>query len=125
MSTRPKQPVLWRADVARIWTEERDRAFEDARLAAPDTPISVRTVSSYLQKSKPADPATGRAAGDYADDPVPAPRYHGRVPYWAPTDELPTLEAVERELRAWWNRRRGRIGDPRDAGNRGARGKRL
>ncbi len=98
--------VLWSDDVAALWSE------------LADVEIKVKTVYSYRDKSKGANPKTGRPAGRYADDPVPDPagRKGGR-PFWRP-EQIP-------ELTAWWERQRGRIGDPRSAGDRGAGGKRT
>jgi len=90
-------PVLFARHVAALWS----------RVAGDE--IAVATVSSYIQKSKPG--------GRYEDDPVPAPQYEGGRPYWLPEQESALIE--------WWNRRRGRIGDPRSAGDRDARGKRT
>lgn len=98
--------VLWSDDVAALWSELAERE------------IKPSTVWSYLDKSKPADPATGREAGRYADDPVPTPAgYKGGRPFWR-IEQIPALTA-------WWERRRGRIGDPRSAGDRNAGGKRT
>lgn len=98
-------PVLFVRHVAALWS------------ALADEPIAASTVSSYLQKSKPADPETGREAGRYADDPMPEPRYEGGRPYWLPEQEQALAE--------WWLRRSGRIGDPRSEGDRDARGRRT
>lgn len=87
-------PILYPADVARIWSEEAGRD------------ISVTTVYNYLKLSRPADPQTGRKAGRYAGRPVPLPAnragYVGNPqtsPYW--------LRKQEKELRAWWHGRWG------------------
>jgi hypothetical protein len=105
MNDPSQSPILFARHVAELWSV----------LAGEE--ISVTTVWSYLQKSKAANPATGREAGRYADDPMPEPKYEGGRPYWLP-EQVPALTE-------WWLRRRGRIGDPRSAGDRDAQGKRT
>lgn len=101
--TIPRQRnVLFRRDVAAIWSRRAGR------------PIAPATVSSYVQRSKQADPAAGRPAGRFADDPVPGPMaYEGNRPVWEPTDEYPTIADVVKALEDWWDRQSGRFGDPR------------
>jgi len=94
--------VLWSEDVAALWSD------------LADQPIARATVWSYLDKSKDADPVTGRKAGRYADDKVPAPagRKGGR-PYWNP-EQIP-------DLTEWWLRREKRGGDRRSSTYRSSR----
>lgn len=97
-----KRNVLFRRDVAAVWSRRAGR------------PIAPSTVSSYVQRSKPADPATGRPAGPFADDPVPGPMsYEGNRPIWEPNADYPTIADVVKALEDWWDRQSGRYGDPR------------
>ncbi len=74
--------VLWSDDVAALWSSVGKRR-----------PVARATVWSSLEKSKDADPATGRAAGRYAGDKVPTPAgYKGRRPFWKPA-QIPDLVA--------------------------------
>lgn len=77
-------------------------------------PLSKRTVQSFLEKSH-GDPnqrdTQGRRVHPYVADPAPAPalpRRRGGVLFWAPTEQWPTLEAVEQAWRDWYRRRPGR-----------------
>ncbi len=80
--------ALWCEDVARLWG------------------VSRSTVWSYLTKSRRADPATGRKAGRYANDPVPKPDgRRGRYPYWHPDREP---ELVAWKARTYKRKERGR-----------------
>lgn len=104
-------PFLTRTDVAVIWTEVRRRKAKAEGKPAPTRPITEATVSSYLDKSKPADEATGRPAGRYADDPVPAPTYmgkgtHGNRPIWLPAPGE-TLDDLAVRIARWYARRPG------------------
>lgn len=81
-----ERPFLTRADVA----------------ALAGRPMQPETVSRYLTRSRPADPATERAAGPLAHDPFPAPDgYNGRWPWWG-------LDR-EREIREWFARHPARF----------------
>ncbi len=95
--------VLWSDDVARLWNEH----------AKGGRTVTKETVWSYLDKSKPADPATGRAAGRYADDkmPPPAGRQGGR-PFWLP-GQIPDLVA--------WRLRHQDVGGHREGHREGRR----
>ncbi len=82
--------VLWSDDVAALWSAIGRRR-----------PVARSTVWASLQKSKPADPETGRKAGRYADDPVPKPAgYKGRRPYWKP-EQIPDLTSWRLRHEDW------------------------
>lgn len=84
MNTRP---VLFARDIARIWTEERQRKTPGA------PPVQPSTVWSYRKESGPG--------GRYQDDPMPAPTgTNGTIPFWDPS--------LERDLRVWWDGRKER-----------------
>lgn len=79
------------------------RPFLNASDVAKLGGVTAETVSRYLQRSKPADPESGRVAGPYVNDPFPRPDdYNGRWPWWS-------LER-EQEIRAWFERRSDRTG---------------
>lgn len=118
----PAMPFLTRTEVAAIWTEVRRRKALAAGKTPPATPITERTVSSYLDKSKPADPATGRPAGRYAPntdanarkpaaEPVPAPTYMhgggpGDRPVWLPAPGE-TMDDLTVRIASWYANRPG------------------
>lgn len=100
----PRLPpgVLFRIDVARIWTQEAQKAKPGRE------PLRPETVSSYLKESRSE---TGR----YWRNPAPMPDgYAGHdmnLPWWK--------AGREQELRDWWNSRLGQghgTGGPRAGG---------
>lgn len=103
-------PFFTAADVARIFTEERqakenDDARADGRAPVTVRPTAVRTVYAYRWWSLPA-PA-GQPPHRYQDNPMPAPvQLDGQRPIWVPAAGE-TLAELERRFRAWWNSRPG------------------
>lgn len=93
-------------DVARIWTEERQKAEDaaaraDNRDPAEVPPISTNTVRAYVWYSQPAP--KGKPPKRYQDNPVPPTAMLGtRRMVWTPGPGQ-TLADVEQALRDWYN----------------------
>lgn len=99
------------AEVATIWTQERqreenDNARADGRPPTTVRPVSRRTVYTFMHRSQPAKP--GEKKRGYETNPMPMPVHlDPRRPIWMPEPQE-TIADLERRLRMWWTTRDGR-----------------
>ncbi len=109
----PPPPFLTAADIAELWSAERQdeenvKARAEGRAPRVLAPISPKTVWAYHQWSMPPRSAAKRGVRNrYEDNPMPLATYlDPQRPVWLPAEGR-SLAELRAELVSWWHSRKG------------------